>query len=425
MKERDLPMIVMLGRMNVEDISSVWSRVLSYRSFFNEEVELLNKEGEHYQVCLTKKILSLAYNLQRKLRNDKIMFLSLSKDAQDQFLFQRKKNSLNLTAKKNGINIKNSTLDSIACGSIESLSSSLFLVQAYAEAFQKGCNESAFSLEAIHRINNSLLGREESDTPSFRSQPSQDLYNTLEDYPTEKISNSFVSLTSFLNQDTIPLILKSIGIVYFFFSVRPYSYFNEETAALTAKAFLATSGLGLRGYSLDFESIAFSKDFQRRKASESSLDLTYFLLPALNYRIHVQASNHELIVKLSSIISSEAGDKAKDSSTTNDIPVDSLPSSQALPFFPKTKNAVEIEETARNLRQVYPYLKKKQAHFYAGHCTIGLHYTIEQFKRCEDTVYETARTSRENLAQRGFYKKELLGKKFVYTPIPRGNHDNK
>lgn len=410
---------------NVDDISSVWSKVLSYRSFFNEESELPNCEGVHYQICLTKKILSLAYDLQRKLRNDKLVLFSCEKEVQDQFRFFMEKNSLSLTAKKNGINITNSTLDSIASGSVESLSSSLFLIQAYAEAFQKGCNESCFSIESIHRINNNLLGKDENDSPSLRDKPSQDLYNTLEDYPTEKISNAFSSLRAFLNQDSIPLLLKPLGRIYFFFSVRPYSYFNEETAALAAKAFLSTSGLGLTGYALDFESVAFSKDFQRRKTCEGTLDLTYFLLPALNYRAHIQDTNHELRNKLISSVSSNVDEKESNVSNSADIPVDSLSNSQALPFFPKGKNAIEIEETARNLRQVYPYLKKKQAHFYAGHCTIGLHYTIEQFKRCEDTVYETARTSMEGLAQRGFYKKELIGKKFVYTPIPMGGHENK
>ena len=43
---------------------------------------------------------------------------------------------------------------------------------------------------------------------------------------------------------------------------------------------------------------------------------------------------------------------------------------------------------------------------------------IEQFKKEEKTVYETARTSMEDLANRGFYRKLQIGKKFVYTPIP-------
>jgi hypothetical protein len=102
----------------------------------------------------------------------------------------------------------------------------------------------------------------------------------------------------------------------------------------------------------------------------------------------------------------------------NEFKVEADPVSYALPSFPMSSNMNEIEATARKLKEVYPQLKKKQAHFYAGHCTVGLYYTIEQFKKEENTVYETARTSMEDLANRGFYRKEQIGKKFVYTPVP-------
>ena len=36
----------------------------------------------------------------------------------------------------------------------------------------------------------------------------------------------------------------------------------------------------------------------------------------------------------------------------------------------------------------------------------------------ELTVYETARSSMEDLAKKGFYRKELQGKKFIYAPVP-------
>ena len=64
-------------------------------------------------------------------------------------------------------------------------------------------------------------------------------------------------------------------------------------------------------------------------------------------------------------------------------------------------------------------LKKKEAYFYARHCTLGMYYTIDQFKKATKCVYETARTSMEHLVELGYYKKAPAGKKFVYTPIKR------
>ncbi len=403
---------------NVQDVSPLWQKILSYRSLFNEETDLLDEEGNHYQICLTKAILAKSYQLQRNLRNDKILLSSFSDSLVRQFILSAKKNALLLTAKKNGTKVTNATLDRIVEGTRESISSSLFLIKAYADAFDQGLLLTSSNLETLQHINNVLLGREENAVPSYRTGEEKDPYNTLAIWPKEKIVNALGNLSGFLSQDSIPVILRALGILYYFFSVRPFEYFNEETSSLFSKAFLSSSGLGIIGYALDFESVSFSKDFQRRKACESSLDLTYFLLPALNYRCHISAINHELLLKIKE--QEPVSDTNHNISDSPDIPVEgSSVHEQALPFFPtNVASQEEVLATATKLRRIYPYLTKKQAHFYAGHCTIGLHYTIEQFKKTEDTVYETARKSREALASRGLYKKELIGKKFAYTPIP-------
>lgn len=65
------------------------------------------------------------------------------------------------------------------------------------------------------------------------------------------------------------------------------------------------------------------------------------------------------------------------------------------------------------------FIKKGEAYFYARHCTLGMFYTIEQYKKANRCVYETARTSMEHLVKLGYYSKQQVGKKFVYTPIER------
>jgi predicted transcriptional regulator len=50
---------------------------------------------------------------------------------------------------------------------------------------------------------------------------------------------------------------------------------------------------------------------------------------------------------------------------------------------------------------------------------MGKFYTIQQFKKAEGVVYETARTSMDNLAKRGYYRREQVKNKFVYTPISK------
>ena len=108
----------------------------------------------------------------------------------------------------------------------------------------------------------------------------------------------------------------------------------------------------------------------------------------------------------------------KNKESVNDVEI-TIENKKAIPLFPATVKIDDITLFVNNMLEKYPNLKRKQAHFYATHCTIGLFYTIEQFMKEEHTVYETARVSMDDLALKGFYKKDKAGKKFVYTPIPQ------
>lgn len=77
----------------------------------------------------------------------------------------------------------------------------------------------------------------------------------------------------------------------------------------------------------------------------------------------------------------------------------------------------EYKLQAIDMLESDPELRPHQAHFYVRHNTIGKFYTISQYKKCEGVVYETARTSMDNLAKKGYYKREQIKNKFVYTPI--------
>ena len=98
---------------------------------------------------------------------------------------------------------------------------------------------------------------------------------------------------------------------------------------------------------------------------------------------------------------------------------------KAAPYTPNNNNnltsIVNIDEKdanrfAKYLLEKNPLLKKKEAHFYARHSIIGSYYTIQMYKNFENVVYETARTSMDSLVKFGYYRKEQIKNKFVYTP---------
>ena len=86
---------------------------------------------------------------------------------------------------------------------------------------------------------------------------------------------------------------------------------------------------------------------------------------------------------------------------------------------PVSQSEAELIEQEEDMLESDPSLKAHQAHFYVRHNTVGKFYTIQQYKRLEGCVYETARTSMDNLAKKGYYKREQVKNKFVYTPIKR------
>jgi len=82
----------------------------------------------------------------------------------------------------------------------------------------------------------------------------------------------------------------------------------------------------------------------------------------------------------------------------------------------------EIKEYSRYIVETNPNVRRPQALFFAGHSVVGRYYTIQDYKRTIRCAYETARTSMDNLAAEGFYKKLQVKNKFVYTPIKQGEN---
>ncbi len=404
---------------NHADIENIWKNILTYRQFYDVETDLKNAEGYPYKICLNLDLLSKSYGFQQQLTDDLLKFLSLDDELKKEFTLESKIHSLEHMCLLLQIRANHETLKKICLNEMENISASMYLLKAYSEAIDFSL-EKDFSIDNMEKINAILSGEnpEEGNDVYRRTETEKDELNPLENIPKEKIQDHIKLLFSFLDQKEIPVVLRALCIPYFFLSVRPFENNNETTAAILAKSFLQKNGFYQIGFSLDIESICFSTTdsfFSRLKQSESSLDLTYFLNRFLAFELsseeEISSSLKELSIKTISL------KKPDNTIYSNDIPVIENVS-LALPVFPKENSLEEIEAKARKLREVHPQLKKKQAHFYAGHCQIGLHYTIEQFKNEEKTVYETARTSMEDLANRGYYKKELIGKKFVYTPIP-------
>lgn len=92
----------------------------------------------------------------------------------------------------------------------------------------------------------------------------------------------------------------------------------------------------------------------------------------------------------------------------------------AISNLPTGLTEEEAAKLENHLLESNPNLSRGQAYFYARHCTIGMCYTISQYKKEVGCAYETARCSMDHLVSLGYYAKKQLKNKYIYTPVKRG-----
>lgn len=410
---------------NLDDITSIWNKVLDYRNFYDTEISLKDSESHHYKICLTKKLLGSSYSLMLSLLKDGKRLDHLLQDNRSLFEDERRMSEIKATSNFLSISLTKGDVERLSSGEMESIPLSLYPLKAYVDAYNSAFRLHQLTLKDMENINKTLCGDTLEAEAQYRKSDIDDSCPLLAPEP-NKIPSYFQDLFDFLGDETVPLILRGLSIPYFFSYVRPFELGNEMTAALTAKVFLKVNGLDELGFYLDLESVCYTKTssfFKYLKTSEKSLDLTYYLNAVLLY---FRNQEREMCERILFFKSKDEEDRKRFRSQIKPLPVSpaigkdmplTYANQYALPEFPQEEKK-DVQDTAEKLIHVYPKLKRKEAHFYAGHCTIGLHYTIEDFKTTEHTVYETARTSLERLVILGFYRKDKTGKKFTYTPIP-------
>ena len=407
------------AKYNKDDVTEIWNRVIAYRRNFNYETDLRDASHNPYFITLTRTILTKAHNIEIKLMKDLIDFSSLSTENKEKLLLERKIYALKAVNRfKAQKEINDDLYERIAHLTIDSLPSSLISLNAYSSAYNTNFFLSGINLENIERVNKHVLNEPDAINVEYREEGYEDVINPLTLIDPKEIPLFLNNLIAFLKDENLSYIIRAIGLVYALFSLRPFKYLNEETCSLLAKSFLVSSPLSAIGYLLDFESICFSKSesvFKKAKECENTLELSYFVDMVLPFFEREEKNISEKI----NFLLKEEKEKANALESNEEIKYE-IERKTSLPFFP-TNDKNQPSEIVKKLKELYPSLKEKQAHFFATHCTIGLFYTISQFQKEENTVYETARTSMDELARLGLYLKTKVNKKFVYAPVPKND----
>ncbi len=313
-----------------------------------------------------------------------------------------------------------------------------------------------------------LLGRDDI-TSFYREKDLTSIYTTallgggVDSYaPYREIQKMMDSLFAFLEDDSVPSLVRAASGIYYCYYVRPFEAENELSALLLGKA-LFQALVPSYSYLLPLESSlklnSELKDILNQSLKEC--DLTYFLLhvvsllsPFIEETLNrVSQLQKEEVSKeflgtpdASEEVKQESEPAKKNPEPSEEIApssVEETPQSNKITKVPlltpeeeksfqarQGASAIatprasysdkEVKETARYILETNPSISKKQALFYASHCTLGRFYTIQDFKKASRCAYETARTSMDNLSELGFYAKKQIKNKFVYTPIKQG-----
>ena len=259
--------------------------------------------------------------------------------------------------------------------------------------------------------------------------------------PAHLIDDMMGTLFDYINSYDVSLVIRISAIFFMFNYIKPFEEYNMELACLLAKRVLASTSIDTDCVYVPLESFLNETSFfgEVSKEVKKTHDFTYAFFAgsvvindafdfALNKISQVHGTSLDEEVKIGTEekqIKKEFGENVKvpvrKDQKRNETKAEIQRRYEAKHVTSEGVHLSEKELKAKmnDLLEMDPMLKKSQAHFYVHHCTVGRYYTIQQFVKFEGCVYETGRTSMDELAKLGYYKRDQIKNKFVYTPISK------
>lgn len=444
-------------------IDSFWSDIKRYRSQYMQSLSLYDVSKNNYVITLTSSIAERSVVSGNKISRvfKKLNELEIDSYERKQVTFEMIKKSLNYVAKKLGILVNDLALENI----IKGINNNPLYepIQNYYSALKHIENNFSepIDIDLLAVFLEILNGSGELisffRTKELSSSNQRVLINReYNGAPTALIETMMDNLIDFINKTNVNIVIKLAAVSYMFNYIKPFEAHNEEIAILLMKSILAKSGLDNCAIYVPIENIFVDNSIELndyRKETQRSNDLTYYINAIIPFFDEASSSVLDKIVQISRDLAEKAyfNDEGKtieeslveEKQKQEEIiekniddesikPVNEFKTKEKTNKLEETNNNPAIDlssfkdfdekalnKAAENLLESDPNLRPAQAHFFVRHCTMGKYYTIQQFKKAEKCVYETARTSMDNLARRGYYRREQIKNKFVYTPISK------
>ena len=446
-------------------VDSIWSNILLYRTKFNKYTKLHDVSKSRFSVCLCDSIISKNNDLMGKFTrlNDRYSLLkvnSLEKYQIDKPVF---KAILRDVAYELKISVNDVALENIILG--KNISPEYLPLLNYYKAllYVENYHEDNIDDDLLAKLFSLVKGETELTsfyrTIDLESYQSKALINReYEGIPARLIETSMNNLFDFLADEEMSLPLK-LSITYYMINyVKRFEKHNSLIAILLIKYLLARNDIA-GAIAVPFEHVLKEEENLKVifKEVQKTRDLTYIVsrfVPLANIyvnelidslvRLNVSKVRDEFYGKVEEEVFEDKPVTKEEVPIIDEVKVEEKPlvkeepSKEEVKPAPKKErkpyehkmvkevvtvkansNEQALSEMEEDMLESDPSLKYHQAHFYVRHNTPGKFYTIQQYKRLEGCVYETARTSMDNLAKKGYYKREQIKNKFVYTPIKK------
>lgn len=436
--------------LNSNLIDPIWNDILRYRATMQRKINVFDITHTQLIVTETERIKSKISAISQLNSKYADAFAHLLGGSASKSLIQETQTIqiLKYIAKQNALDFSENILKDVLAkhgtpDSCQILSRYLEALEVLSNSYQEKVDE-----EFLAKYLGILRGEQEL-TSFYRLddiKTESSLYLVSKEYeaaPAHEIEVLMNSLFEYLQNPEENLACKIGVTLYMFEFVRPFDKYSREISFIVCKKLIADAGANENAIFIPLENIIVDPKFysQAVKDIQRTRDLTYGLNPAFDSLEKaytaildkvVQTNGHDLRQTF------YAGDsKEKFEEEFNVKPAEGVIVEEEKPVkkeepkpaiepkpqvFAKQTTELsekELKQAANEMMESNPFIKKAQAHFYVRHNTPGKYYTIQEFKKCERVVYETARTSMDNLAEQGFYKKEQIKNKFVYTPVTK------
>ena len=461
-------------------IDNIWSNIQGYRSSFNHYLTIKSIEKNALVFCICPAISTKINEVNVKLLRLTSDYFGLSSSSGDLSRFEDKciGESLKIIAKMNDVDIDDMYIRNLLHGDLKDNGGSFepvinyyraldFISKKYASPIDVDFLAELYSIITNNPQLTSFYRTEEDRNPENRVIIDR-IYSAA---PTAYIESMMESLFSFIANSSLNCLVKALVTYYYVSYIKPFPKYSDEIALLLAKAVLAHNNFQGLGACLPLESL-LTEDLNTVGRIfievQKTNDVTYFV----NYGLKLLQQKCDMLLD---ILANEKSSQLKRDFYREDVePAAPEAVSEPVVEEPVPEKKAEVEEEVKVVKEVIepkpvveapvqerpvvqekamprqevreeiafgyippvidekaacrleehlleldPSMKRGEAKFYARHCTIGKRYTIQQYKKAIGCAYETARTSMDHLVAMGYYRKEMVKNKNVYTPIPK------